>query len=236
MFCISHKTLVEYSGNDEKSILDLIRKYKNILKEIGGKSQLLFKQHIIHHSNKSLNKQKIYFLNERQTMLLLTFMRNTEQIIKFKTKLVLEFYRMKQQILLLQKENAIQYREAGIRLNDYDDNFKTISRLIKEYKLEKEFTPKVLNDLLVKENLAEKKKINVSMTIFKHTDYTRYTPPNENTKKASNLIHKDYFLNVIVSLAREKGIRRTTKFIPKVKEGLQETIDKKVKKEIKKGV
>jgi hypothetical protein len=150
-------------------------------------------------------------------MLLLTFMRNTEQIIQFKTKLVLEFYRMKQQIILLQKENAIQYREAGIRLNDYDDNFKTISRLIKENNLEKEFTPKVLNDLLVNENLAEKKKISVSITKFKHTKYTRHAPPNKNTKKASNLIHKDYFLNVLIPLAREKGIKRTTKFIPKMR-------------------
>ena len=133
---------------------------------------------------------------------------------------------------IIQQERDIAYREAGIRLNDYDDNFKTLSRLIKENNLEKEFTPHVLNKLLVEQGLAEAIERKTDVTVFKFTEHTRHAPPNRETKKASNLVHKDYFIDTLIPLAREKGIRRTSRFIAKTKEGLQETIDKKVTDEI----
>ena len=254
---VSHKTLVEYSGNDEHTVLELIRKYKKDLVEIGGGSNLPFQMGTSTHLSNAVNKEKIYFLNEHQATLLLTFMRNTEQVVKFKINLVKEFMKMKdyikndvkqlkerlndlekentkliQEKSIIQQERDIAYREAGIRLNDYDDNFKTLSRLIKENNLEKEFTPHVLNKLLVEQELAEAIERKTDVTVFKFTEYTRHAPPNRETKKASNLVHKDYFIDTLIPLAREKGIRRTSRFIAKAKEGLQETIDKKVTDEI----
>ena len=261
---VSHKTLVEYSGNDEHTVLELIRKYKKDLVEIGGVPNLGFQIRTMGHLSNAINKEKIYFLNEHQATLLLTFMRNTEQVVKFKINLVKEFMKMKnyikndvkqlkerlkqteeqlddlekentkliQEKSIIQQERDIAYREAGIRLNDYDDNFKTLSRLIKENNLEKEFTPHVLNKLLVEQGLAEAIERKTDVTVFKFTEHTRHAPPNRETKKASNLVHKDYFIDTLIPLAREKGIRRTSRFIAKTKEGLQETIDKKVTDEI----
>ena len=87
-----------------KSVMQLIRTYENDLKEFGT---LPFEM----RRTKGTPTEFCY-LNEPQTTFLITLMRNTENVIKFKKALIKEFMRMKKTLLriLARQENA-QWQE-----------------------------------------------------------------------------------------------------------------------------
>jgi phage regulator Rha-like protein/ribosomal protein L7/L12 len=97
---ISHRTIAEQTNNKPKSILDLITKNENDFEEFG---QLRFKIATVRNSVGAENQQKTYFLNEQQATLLMTYLRNSEIVRKFKIRLVKEFYKMRE---LLQNQNV----------------------------------------------------------------------------------------------------------------------------------
>jgi phage regulator Rha-like protein len=96
---ISHKIIAEKTDNKPKSILDLITRNINDFEEFGA---LRFK--IVElPAGKGTTRSKIYFLNEQQATLLMTYLRNSEFVRKFKITLVREFYKMRE---LLQSQNS----------------------------------------------------------------------------------------------------------------------------------
>ncbi|EAI9216296.1 TPA: phage regulatory protein [Campylobacter jejuni] len=83
---------------DINSIQRLIRNYKQDLECFG---ELGFELQKIAKTNK-----KIYFLNEQQATLLLTYMKNSESVRNAKKVLVFAFYQMKEKLRSLEQEKA----------------------------------------------------------------------------------------------------------------------------------
>ncbi|EMH3046522.1 phage regulatory protein [Campylobacter jejuni] len=81
---------------DTNSIQRLIRTYKQDLEYFG---KLDFSLQKIAKTNK-----KIYYLNEQQATLLLTYMKNSESVRNAKKVLVFAFYQMKEKIRSLEQE------------------------------------------------------------------------------------------------------------------------------------
>ncbi|RTI46569.1 Rha family transcriptional regulator, partial [Campylobacter jejuni] len=65
------------TNNNEISIQKLIRTYKADLEEFGI---LEFENQLIINSKNVKNYKKIYYLNEQQATLLLTYMKNSESV------------------------------------------------------------------------------------------------------------------------------------------------------------
>ncbi|HEG2608251.1 TPA: Rha family transcriptional regulator [Campylobacter jejuni] len=87
--------------NDENSIQKLIRTYKADLEEFGI---LQFENQLIINSKNVKNYKKIYYLNEQQATLLLTYMKNSESVRNAKKVLVFAFYQMKEKLKNLEQE------------------------------------------------------------------------------------------------------------------------------------
>ena len=88
---VSHSLLAEGMGVTAKSTMELINKYPDELREFG---KLTFKTEAL----KSGQKSKTCMLNEHQSMLLISMMRNTPETIKFKTNLIKQFAQMEKWI------------------------------------------------------------------------------------------------------------------------------------------
>ena len=82
----------EQTNNTVHSVRELIKTYKEDLEEFGV---LSFEMRKPSKNSKGGRPQEIYYLNEQQTTLLLTYMRNSEVVRSFKKKLVKEFYKMR---------------------------------------------------------------------------------------------------------------------------------------------
>ncbi|HED5351618.1 TPA: Rha family transcriptional regulator [Campylobacter jejuni] len=89
------------TNNDENSIQKLIRTYKTDLEEFGI---LEFENRLIVNSKNVKNYKKIYYLNEQQATLLLTYMKNSESVRNAKKVLVFAFYQMKEKLRSLEQE------------------------------------------------------------------------------------------------------------------------------------
>jgi phage regulator Rha-like protein len=101
--------IAEGTGNEHKSVRRIIDNYKNDFKEFG----------MIQFSDfKSLNSergrpQKIYFLNEQQASLLVTYLDNTPVVRQFKKELVHQFYTMRRLLLERQTQTWQETRYQG---------------------------------------------------------------------------------------------------------------------------
>ncbi|EPD3961676.1 Rha family transcriptional regulator [Campylobacter jejuni] len=89
------------TNNNEISIQKLIRTYKADLEEFGI---LEFENQLIINSKNVKNYKKIYYLNEQQATLLLTYMKNSESVRNAKKVLVFAFYQMKEKLKNLEQE------------------------------------------------------------------------------------------------------------------------------------
>ncbi|MFK0405544.1 Rha family transcriptional regulator [Campylobacter jejuni] len=89
------------TNNNEISIQKLIRTYKADLEEFGI---LEFENQLIINSKNVKNYKKIYYLNEQQATLLLTYMKNSESVRNAKKVLVFAFYQMKEKLRSQEKE------------------------------------------------------------------------------------------------------------------------------------
>jgi len=88
-----------------KSVIQLIRKYEDEIKEFGS---------LPFELRKSKGRPtEFVVLNESQVYFILTLMRNDEMTVAFKKKLVKEFMRMKKALLQLHKERSqVEWQEA----------------------------------------------------------------------------------------------------------------------------
>jgi len=89
------------TDNNEQSVQRLIRTYKTDLKEFG---ELNFQNELIRNSKNKINYRKVYYLNEQQATLLLTYMKNTPKVREAKKILVRAFYDMRQKLQALKFE------------------------------------------------------------------------------------------------------------------------------------
>ncbi len=107
---ISHRVIAEQTENKILSVQKLITDNLTELEEFG---HLRFKIETVTNTVGAINEQKTYFLNEPQTTLLLTFMRNNEIVKSFKIRLVKEFFRMRE-LLQNQKSQPVQKPQTQI--------------------------------------------------------------------------------------------------------------------------
>jgi len=144
---VSHRTIAENTNNNQKNINELIRKYENDFKEFG----------IIPFETEKLNNgagrgQITYYLNEPQATLLMTYLRNSEVVRKFKKALVKEFYSMKEHI----NTKALYGKIGGLQntVNKYKAQIEKQKALMIEHM---SFDDKV--DMLIKATNEELKNL-----------------------------------------------------------------------------
>lgn len=86
---ISSEQIAEGSGVQHKNVLELVAVHSTSLKQFG---QVAFETRPGYNNA----QVRIALLNEQQSTLLMMFMRNTEQVVAFKSALVEAFYKMAQ--------------------------------------------------------------------------------------------------------------------------------------------
>ncbi len=108
---VSHIIISENTNNANISIRKLIDNYKKDFEEFGQLSFQMTKT-----TNTALGNgrpSKIYYLNEQQATLLLTYLKNSEIVRKFKIKLVSEFFKMREAL-----NNQSNINKVYITLSD----------------------------------------------------------------------------------------------------------------------
>jgi len=101
---------------DHKDVLALAKKYKADLKEFGLAS---FKTKPIKSGKGGFQNKEIVLLNEEQATLLITYMRNSEKVRKFKITLVKAFYEMKKRLM----EQTISDRLVQVEHDAYNEGY-----------------------------------------------------------------------------------------------------------------
>lgn len=99
--------IAEGVGNEHRAVMQLIRKHENDLNEFGT---LAFQM------RKSGGRPTEFcYLNESQTLFLLTLMRNNKVVTKFKKELVKEFIRMRKALIKVQANHQNeQWKQARL--------------------------------------------------------------------------------------------------------------------------
>ena len=100
------KVIADGTNNKHHSIMAILQKYKEDFKEFG---EVRFKMEPL----PSGQKEKIYFLNEQQATLLMTYLRNNEITRKFKKNLVSQFFKMRSFIVEKQTKHWSDTRIAN---------------------------------------------------------------------------------------------------------------------------
>ncbi|EAH4743542.1 phage regulatory protein [Campylobacter jejuni] len=142
---------------DINSIQRLIRNYKQDLECFG---ELGFELQKIAKTNK-----KIYYLNEQQATLLLTYMKNSESVRNAKKVLVFAFYQMKEKLRSLEQEQEKarfkSLSDENLRLNSLNHHQKIgYKSQLKQQKEHYENKIKALKyDLENKKELSFKRKL-----------------------------------------------------------------------------
>lgn len=97
-------TVAQYAQVQRQTVEHLIRKHKNDLEEFGS---LGFEIRACPHRTGS-SVQKLYYLNEQQATLLITYLKNTEPVRRFKKTLVREFFNARQELARRDAQRAIK--------------------------------------------------------------------------------------------------------------------------------
>lgn len=107
------------TGVRHDKIKNTINKYRAQIEKFGmiktEKEEILRKKRITPYgvTNKIDNRLNIYLLNEPQATFLITLLKNTDTVIKFKLELVKEFYRMRKIIVEKKSVEWQQTRQLG---------------------------------------------------------------------------------------------------------------------------
>ena len=97
-------SVAQYAQVKHKTVNELIRKHEKDLEEFGT---LQFEMEACYHRT-GASVQKIYHFNEQQATLLITYLRNTEPVRKFKKALVRGFFEARQELSRREVERAVK--------------------------------------------------------------------------------------------------------------------------------
>lgn len=105
---VTSETIAQGSGVQHKNVLELIENRRDEFEEFGT---------FAFETRKSGGRPvRTAILNEPQSTLLMTFMRNTEQVIQFKVALVKAFYQMAQQLKTGTQDALFTDDELGLSI------------------------------------------------------------------------------------------------------------------------
>ena len=97
--------VAEWTHIKQETIDHLIRKHKSDLEEFGV---LGFEIRLPLAGSKGGRPEKLYHLNEQQATLLITYLKNTEPVRRFKKTLVREFFNARQELARRDAQRAIK--------------------------------------------------------------------------------------------------------------------------------
>ena len=117
------KIIADEVGKSHRSIYLLVEKFKNDFEIFGRVSS----QMTPFDTKGGPQNLKIYILNEQQTTLLITYLRNNKRVREFKIKLVQQFYEMKEFIQQKQTDEWKGAREDTKKFN------RTLTDAIKDF-------------------------------------------------------------------------------------------------------
>lgn len=122
------KVIADGTGNQHHAVQQIISKYEDDIKDFGA---VAFEMRVLKHENgKGSTKQKVYFLNEEQATFVITLLRNSKVVVKFKKELVRQFYAMRRFLVekqsqlwtetrIANKENRLKETDVIKLLQDY---------------------------------------------------------------------------------------------------------------------
>jgi len=85
---VSSLVLAQGTATEHRAILQLIQSYRREFEKFG---KLTFEMHVVNREQLGGRQPKFFLLNEAQSTLLITFMRNNEVVVDFKVRLVQAF-------------------------------------------------------------------------------------------------------------------------------------------------
>lgn len=100
--------IAQFANVKHHAVQQMISKHETSLKTFGA---VAFQMREV-NKNGGVNYEKIYHLTEPQATLLITFLKNTEPVVRFKTELVRQFYLMRTE---LQKRQIAKFDRKPIR-------------------------------------------------------------------------------------------------------------------------
>lgn len=103
------KIIADGTNNKHNSVTAIIQKYEEDFKEFGNVRFLDLKS----KNHQGGRPEKVYYLNEEQAALLMTYLRNNEIVRKFKKNLVHQFYTMRRFLIEKQSKLWIETRQAN---------------------------------------------------------------------------------------------------------------------------
>lgn len=95
------KVISEGTGNQHETVAAIIRKYENDIADFG---KIEFSD-LKSGNPKGGRPERIYYLNEEQTTFVITLLRNSKVVVKFKKELVRQFYAMRR--FLIEKQSKL---------------------------------------------------------------------------------------------------------------------------------
>lgn len=123
-FATTSSIIASNTGNEHASVIKLVRTYQSDLEEFG---RVGFEIEPFETAG-GMQQREISVLNEQQATLLLTYMRNSDVVRKFKKALVKEFYR-------LRNDSQPKARDLPpAKVNDHMIAFKTTFQVLSKIK------------------------------------------------------------------------------------------------------
>ena len=116
------KVIAEGTNNQHESIVATIRKYENDIFDFGELDFSDLK------SGKRGQPERVYYLNEEQATFVITLLRNSKVVVKFKKELVRQFYAMRH--FLIEKQSQLW---NDTRLISKENRLKEVIKLLAEY-------------------------------------------------------------------------------------------------------
>lgn len=118
------KVIADGTNNQHESVVAIIRKYEKDILDFGNIDFFDLK------SGKRGQPERVYYLNEEQATFVITLLRNSKIVVKFKKELVRQFYAMRRFILekqsklwgetrIANKENRLKETDVIKLLVDY---------------------------------------------------------------------------------------------------------------------
>lgn len=118
------KVIAEGTNNQHESVVAIIRKYESDIADFGKIDFSDLK------SGKRGQPERVYYLNEEQATFVITLLRNSKVVVKFKKELVRQFYAMRRFLVekqsklwtetrIANKENRLKETDVIKLLQDY---------------------------------------------------------------------------------------------------------------------
>jgi phage regulator Rha-like protein len=189
---VSHRTIAESTNNKILSVQKLITDNLSELEEFG---HLRFKIETVKNSVGATNEQKTYLLNEPQTTLLFTFMRNNEIVKRFKIRLVKEFYKMREILKTEQNFDLAKLEERARVLEISEKEFDIFERVFFKLGITRKEELAITSNRAVKKEtgvdfleIAEKKGLSTPEKYFTVTELCQIVMNGDFSKEAKKLV------------------------------------------------